>query len=124
MQDMEPAPDVACSDVAEALQAVLDFVTTKNLQGSFVRFMALAWLMDPERYFEGRTETQVARLLGITKAAFSRVVRELSELSGIRNRYMKREGAIGAYSERQRRIWAERRGAEEERPHAQLFLDV
>ena len=131
MQDIEPAPTHACSNVAAATAKLFDMFVVKNHKKSpkgpahdaaplFRRFLALLWLMDPDRYFEGQTQTQVATYLGITRAAFSRIVRELSASTGLRNRWMKREGAIDVYRGRQERIWEERRQEAE----TQLYLNV
>lgn len=117
---MPPPPT---TDAGEAIAAVFDLIVAKDMRASYRRFMALAWLLDPDRYFEGRTETQVASYLGFTRAGFSLIVRELSEKTGIRNRHMKREGAVGVYRQRQERIWESRASNYAEERDSQLFLN-
>lgn len=133
MEDIEPLPDHASSDLGEALNEVFDSFILQNhkrtdkgaihdIEPLFRRFLALLWLMDPDRFFEGMSQTDLADYLKVKRATFSRHVRELSELTGIRNRHMKREGAVEVYRERQEKIWEKRKG--EGIMASQMFLNV
>ena len=133
VEDIEPIPERACSNIAAITAKLFDsFVVCHHrdtgrprddIEPLFRRFMALLWLLDPIRYFEGRTEDQVAQYIGFSRSAFSRIVRELSIATGIRNRMMRREGAVQVYQTRQARIWAERR-ANSEPVESQSFLNI
>ena len=134
VEDIEPAPDHSCSNAATATAQLFDSFVADNFrqtprglhhdaQPLFRRFLALLWVLDPDRYFEGRTERQVADYIGITRSAFSRIVCEFKDRLGVRNRYMKREGAIPVYKARQERIWSER-AANKVTSEAQMYLNV
>lgn len=121
MADIEPPPDYSCRDEAEAIRGVFGYITGQDPKGAFVRFMAIAWLLDPDTYFEGRDQVQAAALLGLDKQAFNAIVIEACDALKIRNRYMRREGARESYAERQRGIWADREKAKDA---VQTFLNV
>lgn len=121
VEDIEPAEEHPTTDLGEAVAQLFAIVLGEKLKGGWNRFCALAWLISPERYFDGRNETQAAKLLGLPKGEFSRLVLEVSDLTGIRNPFLKRHGARGVYAERQRRVWEEREG---ETIETQTFLNV
>lgn len=131
LEDIEPLPDRSTTNVATATATLFDAVVANHFRPTdkgprcdcepvFRRFLALLWLLDPVRYFDGQTQTQVAKSLGVTRAAFSRLICELSRHLGLRNGSMKRSSASAVYAARQSRIWAERRAGKP----AQTWLEI
>lgn len=132
LEDIEPLPDRSSTNVAVATASLFDAVVANHFRQSakgprndlepvFRRFLALLWLLDPVRYFDGRSETQVAKSLGVTRAAFSRIICELSRKLGLRHGGMKRSSASIVYSERQTKIWAQRHKGKTD---AQTWMEI
>ena len=53
------------------------------------RLIALAWVMDPNRFGDDPSMSKVAKLLGVHKAILSELTAEFSRKFGLRNRHQK-----------------------------------
>jgi hypothetical protein len=103
---LEPLDDEsAASAAADGLRLILDRVFRGGRSAdrilkpevAYRRFTALTWLLRPE-LLGGRTQTEVAQDLGITKAGFSAIVVDWSTiLGGMTNAGMKSVAARSSY---------------------------
>jgi hypothetical protein len=104
----EPAP-TGFAAAAEIMHDVLiycfDVACDKTYGGprldlAFRKFIGVTWLLRPE-LLNHISLMQLARRLGVTRAALSKMIRNFGDAYGIRNVLQKNEGARRIYSEAQ-----------------------
>lgn len=62
--------------VAHAFRDIMDWITADGIgtiRGAYTRLNVFMWCVQPH-YFEGKSQTHVAKKLGITRAGFSKLV--------------------------------------------------
>lgn len=81
-----------------------------ELNIAFRRFCCVVWLLRPE-LMGGISLMQLAPMLGVTRAALSKAIRNYGDAHGIRNALQKRESARAVYRDAQKRDHWRRRSA-------------
>ena len=100
------------TDLVPTMQRIFDLtapaeISTRRVVGAGMDVLALAWLLDVPP-LRGMTQTAVAQKLGLTKAAVSKHIRNVSRRTGYRRSDMKEDRHSPKYSDGARAGWKKR----------------
>lgn len=110
VEDLEPEESHDPSETVEALRAILRRIfefgrhrrhedLRSRLDTGFRRFVAMCYVIDDRLVANGKTQTQIAEALGITRAGLSKLCIEWSDrLGGLKAGGMKSASARASYA--------------------------